>query len=435
MQKFSRSAAARLFRNMGVTFMLAISVACGGGGGGGSGGTSPTPGSAAININGYVVEGPVSGATVKLYRLDAAGVRTLLGSAVTDSRGYYTIASTAPAGASVLVEASGGTYTDEISSQAMTLSVPLRAATSSTGGTVTVSLTPYSEAAVRILEHASTPDWSATAIAAANKTVADALGASTLLDFVPVDLMGAPPASSARQNDIGLSFFTSGFSGFAHRLDPNPSTSLASALDGIYTMTAVDEHDDRVVPAFLGGVTDFVDRSTASDLAKGQLKTLLLTGQFTTTPLTDADLNRFKPTGVSSGGATAPMPNDAFQMVGVKTIGSMFNKRGALIAYPLDDGSGNWRTLFSASVAELFGDGDIGIGRWNGGTTVDSTRAGAELLRSSRMGCCSMGRSTTRSPAPPPTCRRAACGACRSWRRPCRHWPPCRLGKPWRRLA
>ena len=55
MQKFSRSAAARLFRNMGVTFMLAISVACGGGGGGGSGGTSPTPGSAAININGYVV--------------------------------------------------------------------------------------------------------------------------------------------------------------------------------------------------------------------------------------------------------------------------------------------------------------------------------------------------------------------------------------------
>jgi hypothetical protein len=340
---------------------------------------SPTPGAAAININGYVVEGPVSGAAVKLYRLDAAGAKTLLGSATTDSRGYYTIAGNAPAGASMLVEATGGTYKDEISGQTMTLSVPLRAATSFAGSTATVSLTPYSEAAVRILEHAPTADWSAAGIATANKNVADALGASTLLDFIPVDLVGAPPASDARNNDLTLSLFTSGFSGFAHRLDPNPSTSLASALDGIYTMIAVDEHDDKVVPAFLGGVADFLDHSTLSSLPRLQLKTLLLMNKYTTTPLVDDDINRFKPTGVATGGATAPMPDDAFQVVGTTAAGSMFNKRGALIAYPLDDGSGKWRTLYSASVAEVFGDGDIGIGRWNGGATVDSSRTGSDL--------------------------------------------------------
>jgi hypothetical protein len=382
MQKFRRSAAARLFRNVGSTLMLAFSVASCGGGGGGSGGGSGSIGTAlaGINISGYVVEGPVSGATVKVYRLDAAGARTLLGSAVTDSRGFYMIGSNAPAGASVLVEATGGTYTDEISSQTMPLSVPLRAATSLSGSAVTVSVTPYSEAAVRILEHAATADWSAASIATANKKVADALGgATTLLDFIPVDLVNAPPASGARNNDLGLSLFTSGFSGFAHRLDPNPSTSLASALDGVYTMIAVDEHDDKVVPAFLGGMADFVDHSTVSSLAKLQLKTLFLMNQYTDTPLVDADVNRYKPTGVSTGGATAAMPDDAFQVVGTRAAGSMFNKRGALIAYPLDDGSGSWRTLYSASVAEVFGDGDIGIGRWNGGATVDSRRAVSDL--------------------------------------------------------
>jgi hypothetical protein len=330
-------------------------------------------------ISGYVVEGPVSGATVKLYQVDAAGARTLLGSAVTDVRGYYTFANNVPAGANVLVEATGGTYTDEISNQAMTLSVPLRAAMTSSGSVATVSLTPYSEAAVRILEHATTADWSAAAIATANKTVADALGATVLLDFIPVDLVGAPPASSARDNDLTLSLFTSGFTGFAHRLDPNPSTSLAHALDGIYTMIAVDEHDDKIVPAFFGGVADFVDNSTLSSLSRLQLKTLLLMSQYTETPLVDADINRFKPTGVSTGGATAPMPDVAFQLVGTRAAGSMFNKRGALIAYPLDDGSGKWRTLYTASAAEVFGDGDIGIGRWNGGATVDSSRSGSDL--------------------------------------------------------
>ena len=383
MQILNQSGAARLFRNVGGAFMLAIAIAvasCGGGGGGG-GGSSGGSGSggaavASLNISGYVVEGTVSGATVKLYRLDAAGARTLLGSTVTDTTGFYTIGTSAPAGTNILVEASGGGYIDAISRTTMLLSVPLRAATSLTGSSVTVSLTPYSEAAVRLLEHAATADWSATGIAAANQKVADKLALNALLDFLPVELIGAAPASNARQNDINLSFFTYGFAGFAHRLDPNPSTSLASALDGFYTILAVDEHDDKVLPAFFGGMGDFADHSNLTMEPGGQLN-MLLTG------VVGAVRDNFKPLGLSSGGATAPMPDDAFQVVGTTAAGAMFNKRGALIAYPGYGDSGTWITLLGASAAEVFGDGDIGIGRWNGGTTVGAIRAGSKLTPTS----------------------------------------------------
>jgi len=73
------------------------------------------------------------------------------------------------------------------------------------------------------------------------------------------------------------------------------------------------------------------------------------------------------------------MPDDAFQVVGATAAGAMFNKRGALIAYPGYGPSVTWTTLLGASAADVFGDGDIGIGRWNGGATVSASRAGIEL--------------------------------------------------------
>lgn len=366
--------------------MLAVLVAsCGGGGGGGSASSpgpaptpTPTPTPTGANITGYVVEGPVAGATVKLYRLDAAGAKTLLGSAVTDASGLYTIPNAAPASTAILVEANGGTYTDDITSQPMPLAVPLRAVATSSGGDARISVTPYSEVAVRVIEHMGKPDWSGAGIDGANKKVADNLGATTILDFIPVDLRTAPPAG-ARDNDVGMSFYTSGFSGYARRLDANPASSLNSALDGFYRLTAVDEHDDRVLPAYLGGMADFVDRTALTDSVKQQLKALVLLGNESYTPRPGESVDDYRPTGIASGAATATMQDDAFQAVDTRDTGAMFNGRGALVAFPVAGGAGAWRVLYTASAAEVFGDGDIGIGRWNGGGTVLATRAGSEL--------------------------------------------------------
>jgi hypothetical protein len=362
-------------------------ASCGGGGPGGvAAQSSPavTQGGAqtAAAITGYVVEGPVAGASVNLYQVDTSGNKTLLGSAVTDAAGYFSIPNAAPANAAILIEAKGGSYIDEMTRQTVALTTPMRAAAVSNGGAARISITPYSEAAVRMVEHLPAPDWSSARIASANQRVAAVLGVTELLDFIPVDLQGPQPQGAIRDNDFTLSVFTSGFSGYARRLDPHPATSLDTPLDGLRRMFTGEEHDDLVMPAFVGGIVDFVDVSSGAEVARQALKTSLLTAAHSgpVSPLTDEQLRKYRPTGVSSGGVTALMPADAFQLVGTTARGSLFNYRGALVGYPLENTNGLWRMPYTASVAEVFGDGDVGIGRWNGGTTLDATRSGAQLI-------------------------------------------------------
>lgn len=370
-----------------------VLAACGGGGGGGGAAPAPvgaqpstpaptpTPTPAGPAITGYVVEGPVAGAAVKLYQLDASGNRTLLGSAQTDANGAFSIPNTAPANAAILLEASGGSYVDEMTRQTVALGVALRAVSVSSGAAARIVVTPYSEAEVRVLEHQAKPDWSAAAISATHKLALDELG-DDFLNFTPVNLQAAPSSTGTNENDLEMSLFTSGFGAYAKRLDANAATSMNSALEGMRRMLGGEEHDDAVLPAFIGGVVDFIGVSAFSDADKATLKTaLLLADPSAVTPiaLTADQASRFMPSGVSSGGATAPMPDDAFRLLGSTAGGTMFNYRGALIAYPLGDGSGRWRVPYTASVGEVFGDGDIGIGRWNGGTTVNATRSGDDL--------------------------------------------------------
>jgi hypothetical protein len=67
-------------------FLAVILSGCGGGGGGGA-----TPASAAT-ISGVVVKGPVSGAIVTFFSLNADGSKaTQLGTTTTDASGNYTI--------------------------------------------------------------------------------------------------------------------------------------------------------------------------------------------------------------------------------------------------------------------------------------------------------------------------------------------------------
>jgi hypothetical protein len=61
----------------------------------------------------------------------------------------------------------------------------------------------------------------------------------------------------------------------------------------------------------------------------------------------------------------APMPNDAFEFVPdpysarQSPVRTIFNRRGALVAYDLSSSFNMYRYLYSGSVGELYGDGDI----------------------------------------------------------------------------
>ena len=110
----------------------------------------PATGSASTTVTGSVVKGPVAGAQVCGYTVTANARGAALGSCVTSTAGgNYTL--TLPAGSGPLwVEATGGTYTDEITSTITSLPAGsgLRAIVTANGGSVTTMLTPLTTLAL-----------------------------------------------------------------------------------------------------------------------------------------------------------------------------------------------------------------------------------------------------------------------------------------------
>lgn len=361
-----------------VAFLAAAGVAaCGG-----RGGTSPPP---PPPVSGYVVKGPVAAATVNLYTITADGTKTLLGATTSDPSGFYSFNIAPPADSVILLEASGGGYTDEISGTAVPLVSILRAATIVSSPALRVSISPFSEAAVQEIDSASPKNWAAARVSQVNATFADDLGVGSFLAFTPVDLRSDSAAQSASDDDFALALGLGGFSGMLHRLvsqqtppplDPLPLDQGLSALH----IAIADPFDDRYNPVWLRGIVDFIDVTGLSATVKRELKgTFVLQNPFAS----DADIAAALPSGQATGAASAAMPDDAFEVVSDPNLvqesprGTIFNTRGALVAFQLSSTFNTYRYLYSGSVGELYGDGDIGIGRWNGGVVFDATDGAA----------------------------------------------------------
>lgn len=115
--------------------ILFILSACGGGSSSSSSGSSTT-------ISGSVVKGNVSGATVTIKN---AATGAAIVTTTTDSSGAYSVS--VSFNGDVIVEATGGTYTDEATGRATSLSTPLRVALTASGSPVTGMVTPLTSMA------------------------------------------------------------------------------------------------------------------------------------------------------------------------------------------------------------------------------------------------------------------------------------------------
>lgn len=358
-----------------VIFLAAVWVAaCGGS----SESPSPPP---PPPVSGYVVKGPVAAATVSLYTITADGTKTLLGATTSDPSGSYSFNIAPPADSVILLEASGGGYRDEISGTQVPLSSILRAASIVSGPALRVSISPFSEAAVQEIDSASPKNWAADRVSQVNATFADDLGVGSFLGFTPVDLSSDNAAQNASDDDFALALGLGGFSGMLHRLvspqsppplDPVPLDQGLSALH----IAIADPFDDRYNPVWLRGIVDFIDVTGLSAGVKRELKGIfVLQNRFAS----DTDIAAALPTGQATGSASAPMPNNAFELVPdpysspQSPVRTIFNTRGALVAYDLSSSFNMYRYLYSGSVGELYGDGEVGIGRWHGGVAFDAT--------------------------------------------------------------
>lgn len=343
-----------------------VLTACGGGGGGSSSAT-PAPPPPATTISGSIAPGPVAGAAVQLFSVDAQGRTALLEQVHTGNDGEYAFHATPAADTVLMVSVNGGNWTD-----------PLRKASVDVwaGTTRRINVTPYTEAFVRGIEKAKAPNWSAAGVRTASSEAAKTLGVDSLTDFTRLDLTQPAGATAPKLSDVSHAVANGSFLGFWHRLETTPGQlSLAAALDALDRFINVDPDDDRLAPAFIAGTMDFIDVTALSAddklAAKGQI---LYGSNLIPTPATIAQA---MPKGVSSGGGQAPMPDDQFRLVGQPQGRTHFNLRGALVSYGEGDAKSRRSELYSASVAEVFADGDVGVGRWNGGVQQLTSPAGS----------------------------------------------------------
>src|SRR5437899_480745 len=202
-ERCNRSGRARTsarFRAL-VIFLAAVWVAaCSGGGGSGDSSPSVSP-PPPPPVSGYVVKGPIAAATVNLYTITADGSKTLLGATTSDPSGFYSF-NIAPATDSViLVEASGGSYEDEISATRVPLAETLRAAAIVSSNTaLRVSVSQFSEAAVREIDSASPKNWAAARVNDINAAFSRSVG--SFLELNPVDLSSDAAARRASNEDL-----------------------------------------------------------------------------------------------------------------------------------------------------------------------------------------------------------------------------------------
>ncbi len=353
--------------------------ACGGGGGSSGGGSPPTPPPAPTTITGSILPGPVAGADVQLFSVDSQGRTTLLEQVRTGNDGEYAFHASPAADTVLIVSATGGTWTDPIRKASATLDAKLRAADVWAGAARRINATPYTETVTRGIEKAKTPDWTPAGVRRANSDAAQSLGVDSMTDFVRVDLTQPPGATAPKASDIGHAILNGSFVGFWHRLETAQAPlTMAAALDALHRLINVDPEDDRLFPAYVGGTVDFVDVTSLTADDKLQTKGRILYGyDIIAIPAT---VQQALPKGVSSGTGQAAMPDDQFRLVGEPEGRTHFNLRGALVAYGEGNASTRRSELYSASVAEVFADGDVGIGRWNGGVRMVTSPSGTSTV-------------------------------------------------------
>lgn len=172
-------------------FFLAVTLqsACSGRNGGSATGTeaAPLPPPAATTLSGMVSKGPISGATVNVFPINSgiADTTAPIGAGQTVDGGSFSVDLGSHEGP-VLVEVTGGTFTDEASGSTVALKIPLHAIIPEAGaGTATtVTVTPMTELAYKKAKGAG--PFTSASINDANASVALAFGLKDIIGVLPV---------------------------------------------------------------------------------------------------------------------------------------------------------------------------------------------------------------------------------------------------------
>ena len=276
--------------------------------------TPPAPPPAvSTTVSGAVVKGPVAGAQVCAYTVVANGRGSALGSCTTsDASGHYSFA--VPAGTGPLwVEATGGTYTDEVTGATATLPAgsPLRSIITANAGTVNTMLTPLTTLALNAA--AATVGSNGTLNAAAFQSAATQLLGTFNLPAT-LNVTGTTPAFGSGINSYGtaltaISQMVANGSTLASILAATQPQALAAAYATAASPPVIPPVTPPVIPPATGGMPSASGAITATGSVAGSITPQATGSEITTSASTTT--HRFFLTPVAVAGYPASVTSTA----------------------------------------------------------------------------------------------------------------------------
>ena len=198
------------FLVIGIAFTLLLEGCKGGGSGGGNGATPRPPGT----VSGTAFDGLVRNGTVNVWSFNGTS-GAHLGSGTTDNEGHYSLSITAES-QPVLIEVTGGTYTEEASGKTVTLNAQanklLAVANYTSGKALSTSVTYYTTLATGLAQYLIKSGMPvAQAVSKANTRMGELAGVN-IANVVPVDITSISSAKPSLDDALRYSFATAAIS-------------------------------------------------------------------------------------------------------------------------------------------------------------------------------------------------------------------------------
>jgi hypothetical protein len=212
---------------------VAALLLAGCGGGGSSGIDATTPSAQGTTMSGNVVKGPVSGATVKAFAVTGGTMGSQVASATTDVNGAFTMSMGDYAGP-VMIQMSGGTYTDEATGSPMAMGtgdmmtavLPSVVAGSAVTGVAVTPLTAMAQAMAQQMAGGLT----VANISAANTAVGNYFMVGDILHTQPINPLVVGSATGASQAMMNYGMTLAAMSQYAKTVGMPSSSGIVTAM-------------------------------------------------------------------------------------------------------------------------------------------------------------------------------------------------------------
>lgn len=223
------------------TTAIAPALAGCGGGGGGDGVAQSTAGADLVTttIAGSVVKGPVSGATVTAYTVTGNGLRGFpVRSTTTDAQGSFAMP-VPMAGGPLMLQVTGGTYTDEATGAPVTLAagqMMTSVLSSLAAGTASVQVTPLT-AMAQAMAAGMPGGMTAANVDAANAAVGTYFMAGDVVHTPPMNPLVSGAAAGASPSMMNYGVALAAMSQYAKQAGVSSATLVGAmmqdAADGV----------------------------------------------------------------------------------------------------------------------------------------------------------------------------------------------------------